>query len=295
MLKRIAVILLLPGLLTSCDKIKQTAERIFTHASVEPTAVMQVEGQTLYFDHLKGVIPDGLTGSDSIEFVQNYMRQWATTQLMYSKAIQNINTTTEIDEMAETYRRELIVNAYQQQLVAQKTAPIPEDTLRSFYQREKKHFPLEGTIVKGIFIKLPTKAPHQSKLSQWLRGMDDEDMEKISSYCDQNAVAQEIFLDNWMPYNKIIALLPDYVSPDDARLQQSTLVEQSEDFSYYLRITEMVKDGEPRPYELARADVEYTLTNRQKLEYIKHFQDELYRQAVENGEVKLLNESKEQP
>ena len=154
---------------------------------------------------------------------------------------------------------------------------------------------MEGTIIKGIFIKIPTRAPHQSKLSQWLRGMDDEDLEKISTYCDQHAVTQEMFLENWTPYNKIIQLLPDYVSPDDARLQQSTLVEQSEDFSYYLRITEMVKDGQPRPYELARGDVEYTLTNRQKLEYIKNFQDELYRQALQNGEIKLLNESGKQP
>ena len=271
MLKRIVAFILLPGLLIGCDKIKQTAEHIFTHASVEPSAVMQVEGQTLYLDHLKSVIPDGLTGQDSVEFVQNYMRQWATTQLMYSKAIQNVNTTTEIDEMAETYRRELIVNAYQQQLVVQKIAPIPEDSLRNFYEREKKHFPMEGTIIKGIFIKIPTRAPHQSKLSQWLRSMDDEDLEKISTYCDQHAVAQEMFLENWTPYNKIISLLPDYVSPDDARLQQSTLVEQSEDFSYYLRITEMVKDGQPRPYELARGDVEYTLTNRQKLEISRIF------------------------
>lgn len=295
-MRKASLLLVVIGLsLSSCDRIEQLARRIFTHASQEPEAVMQVGDQVLYLDHVEAVIPDGLTGQDSIDFVQSFMRQWGTTQLMYSKAIQNVNTVSEIEEMAETYRRELIVNAYQQQLVAQKIAPIPEDSLRNFYQREKKSFPLEGTIVKGIFIKMPTKTPQQAKLSQWLRSMSDEDMEKISTYCDKHALSQEIFLDNWTPYSKIAALLPNFISPDDPRLGQGTIVEQSEDFSYYLRITEMVKDGQPRPYELARGDIEYTLTNLQKQDYIKNFQEELYNQAVEEGEIKFFEKTKTQP
>lgn len=281
-------------LLTGCDKARQLAGRVFTHSSATNNdIVMQVGDETLYADYLKAIIPDGLTGQDSADFARDYMRQWATTQLMYSKAIQNLDATEEIDEMAETYRRELIVNAYQQQLVAQKTSPIPEDSLIAFYEREKKQFPLEETLVKGVFIKVPTKAPKQAQLSKWLKTMSDDDLESISKYCGEHAVFQEMFMEHWMPYGKIADFLPDRVEPGDPRLAGGTLVEQSEDFSYYLRLTETLKAGEPRPYELARGDILYLMTERQKLAYIKEFQKEIYRQAVKKGDVRISGKTAE--
>ena len=98
---------------------------------------------------------------------------------MYKKALRNIGNKKSIDQQAELYRKELIINQYQQQLIAEKLSDIPEDSLLAYYEKNKELFPLEAPVIKGIFIQLPTTSSDQADLKKWLSNTTDENLENI--------------------------------------------------------------------------------------------------------------------
>ncbi len=261
----------------SCNKVVQ----------LDPTKnhIMEVNGNVLSYDDIVKVMPEDLSGQDSAIFVENYKKRWATNILMYDKALRNVGSTDEINELAEIYRRELIVNEYQQQLIDQEMPELNEDSIMAFYEKQKEHFPLEEAIVKGIFIKILTSTPNQSKLSRWLSNINDENLDNIMRFCTKTAIYYDFFNDNWVYYSKISSLLPEKMDANDPALSRGTVVLQSDEYSYYLKIIGICQAGEPKPYEFIRPELMNIMANKQKIDFIHNFQEDLYQKALKNNTI----------
>ena len=55
---------------------------------------------------------------DSLTFIQQYINNWAQEELLLQKAVLNINQDKlEIDKRLESYRRSLLIHAYEQKLI----------------------------------------------------------------------------------------------------------------------------------------------------------------------------------
>lgn len=261
----------------SCNKVVQ----------LDPTKnhIMEVNGNVLSYDDIVKVMPEDLSGQDSAIFVENYKKRWATNILMYDKALRNVGSTDEINELAEIYRRELIINEYQQQLIDQEMPELNEDSIMAFYEKQKEHFPLEEAIVKGIFIKILTSTPNQSKLSRWLSNINDENLDNIMRFCTKTAIYYYFFNDNWVYYSKISSLLPEKMDANDPALSRGTVVLQSDEYSYYLKIIGICQAGEPKPYEFIRPELMNIMANKQKIDFIHNFQEDLYQKALKNNTI----------
>jgi len=261
----------------SCNKVVQ----------LDPTKnhIMEVNGNVLSYDDIVKVMPEDLSGQDSAIFVENYKKRWATNILTYDKALRNVGSTDEINELAEIYRRELIINEYQQQLIDQEMPELNEDSIMAFYEKQKEHFPLEEAIVKGIFIKILTSTPNQSKLSRWLSNINDENLDNIMRFCTKTAIYYDFFNDNWVYYSKISSLLPEKMDANDPALSRGTVVLQSDEYSYYLKIIGICQAGEPKPYEFIRPELMNIMANKQKIDFIHNFQEDLYQKALKNNTI----------
>src|SRR5574344_418345 len=261
----------------SCNKVVQ----------LDPTKnhIMEVNGNVLSYDDIVKVMPEDLSGQDSAIFVENYKKRWATNILMYDKALRNVGSTDEINELAEIYRRELIINEYEQQLIDQEMPELNEDSIMAFYEKQKEHFPLEEAIVKGIFIKILTSTPNQSKLSRWLSNINDENLDNIMRFCTKTAIYYDFFNDNWVYYSKISSLLPEKMDANDPALSRGTVVLQSDEYSYYLKIIGICQAGEPKPYEFIRPELMNIMANKQKIDFIHNFQEDLYQKALKNNTI----------
>lgn len=249
-------------------------------------ALIKVDGDILYTEDVIAIMPEHFNGEDSIRFIEHYKKKWATQLLMHNKAKQNIGTTEEIERMAEEYRKGLIILEYQQQLIDQNLSPITEEELAEIYKQEKNNFRLKEPIAKGIFIKLQNNAPEQEALVEWLKNVNDENIDDIARYCTQHAALHEFYLD-WVPYSKIKALLATPIDANDPALDRGIIVQRSENDVYYLRITGKCQAGDNMPYELAKQDLQKILTNRKKLTFLQDFQQKIYENAIEKQTVIL--------
>lgn len=250
--------------------------------------VMEYQGEVLYLNEIKSAMPDGLvTSEDSSAFIESYKRKWASDKILYSQALNNVGNTEEIEELTEAYRKELIISEYLRKITDQNITPVTEDSLYHFYERNKERFILDYTVVKGVFIKVRSSAPDQSKLSKWLSDINDENLENIAKYCTKYAVSQNLFIEQWIPFSKASELMAKELNCNDPALSRGTIVQQSDDYTYYLKITGLCKEGSSQPFELVEANIYNLLNNKAKIDYIQQFYDDLYEKAVEKGSIKL--------
>lgn len=277
--RHITLVLILALGITSC----QQTLRDFTR-----DAVLEVEGVVLYQDEIDDFIPEGISASDSTYLVETFKKQWITRVLVYKMAYKNIGNSAEIKQMADAYQKELTINHYQQQLIAENLKEVSEDSLMSYYQKNKELFLLDEAVIKGIFIKLPSSSIEQEDLVNWLSNTTDENLENIMRYCTQHAVFYEFFLESWTPYGKIAHMLPESVDSNDPALTRGSIKQAKEDYTYYLRITGKCNAGQPQPYEMIRPELQNILLNQEKIKFIQTFQQSLYDKAIANGQIKYF-------
>lgn len=275
MRKAISIILLVCALV-SCQKIQRDLTR---------DAILEMNGNFLYLDEIEKIIPKGLSIADSAEYANTYKKQWIISNLMYEKALKNVGSSKDVDKLTELYKRELIINKYQQILISEKLKHIPEDSLFSFYNKNKDLFLLKDPIIKGIFIQVHNTAPDQSELSKLLSEINDDNLDSIMRYCTGNAIKYDFFIDNWTPYQEIANKLPQLIESTDPILSRGTIVQQSEEYSYYLKVTGLCKAGDPSPYELIKSELHNILLNKEKIQFITDFRQELYNEAINQGLV----------
>ncbi len=273
-------------LTSSCNKI----------LSVDPERIpiMAVNNEILYLDEIERILPDNITGKDSINFVETYKKNWAVNILLYEKALQNIRSTEEIDRLTEEYRKELIINSYQQNLVSQKLKNISNDALLDVYEKEKHNFVLEEPIIKGVYVQLPNKAPNQKQLKQWLTDMNDKTLEKIEKYCIQYASNYIFFMEEWVPYFRVDKLFPNHVDWTDPILTRGLVEQKDSTHVYFLRITGRVNPGSIEPFEVAQNKIMNILTHREKMNYIKEFENSLYNNAIKKEKITFFKQNEEE-
>lgn len=252
------------------------------------TPLVELDGNFLYREDLQAVLPASLSQEDSTRFVEQYVRNWLEDILLYEKAQSNIPNSAEIEKLVENYRKALIMHVYQQALIHQKfSEEILEEELTEYYTQNQELFKLERPLMKGLFIKVPLKAPGLNNVRRWYKNEAQTAVESLEKYSLQNAVKYEYFYDKWIPAEDIVNLLPLQVSDVDEYLNKNKHIELKDTaFHYFLNVTDYLGKGGQEPYDFARAQVKDILLNIRQVEYMETVKNDLYRQAFEKEEIK---------
>lgn len=253
------------------------------------TPLVETKGRFLYREDLQAALPAGLTTDDSLLFADRYVRRWIEETLLYEKAKENIPDNAAIERQVENYRRTLILHTYRQALIHQKLADnVGEEEVEAYYHSHAGLFRVESPLVKGLFIKVPLKAPQLSEVRRWYKSDSHEAVEHLEKYSLRNAVKYEYFYDKWRPVSEVFAWMPrqEGITAEN-RLQGNRHIElQDTAFHYFLHITDYRAAGEEEPYEIARVRARELLLNERQAAFLKQADEDLYREAIENDEVK---------
>lgn len=252
------------------------------------TPVMEVAGQTLYYEDIMEIMPAGLSPTDSSNFAENYIHRWAVNALLYDKAANNVDMK-DINRRTEQFKRELIINEYKRGLVENRMKDISEDSIAAFYEKQKDIFPLKEAVVKGVYLKVPANAKKRIQLEKWLEDLNDGNLDNIMRYCTQYALDCKFFNDTWTNYPEIASLMPEQKDSNDPALTRGTIIQYTEKEIHYLKISGLINAGKPMPLEMAAPDILNILTNKQKHDIIRNFENELYQEAIEDRQLRTFN------
>ncbi len=250
--------------------------------------LVEVEGSFLYREDVESACPVQCKGQDSVRWAGRFVRNWVEEELLYAKARENVGSTPQIERLVENYRRSLIVQAYQEELLRQQSPQqMGDSALRAYYESNLDLFKAEHPLVKGLFMKVPLTAPQIAEVRRWYKSDSHEAVEQLEKYSLRNAVVYEYFYDRWVPVSELQDLMP---LPDNdlaSFLDKNRHVERKDTaYYYFLHVTELLMPGAQEPYDFARPQVENLVRNAGQVEFLKQVKSDLYRRAEQRQMVK---------
>ena len=100
--------------------------------------VAEVNGIFLYEEDVLRSLPLNLPREDSARYADDFIRNWVEETLLYQQAEHNVKTGERIEQMVQAYRKSLIIQDYQQQLIAQYLSEeLTEEEMLRFYDGNK--------------------------------------------------------------------------------------------------------------------------------------------------------------
>ena len=282
MMRNVPVFFLMLFVLCACKK---------TVVTEEPNVLVRVSDEVLRTDEIN--LPKGISKEDSALYVQDYIRDWAEDALFYQQAERNIADDAEIEKLVNNYRKALIMHEYQQSLVIQKISnEIPEQDLVNYYSKNEQLFKLDYPLIKGLFIKVPIKAPELNKLRRWYKSNTQDAVDHMEKYSIQHAVKYEYFYDRWLPLDDIAEQIPlDEENPEEFLMKNRSVEKKDSEFYYFLNISDLRRKGSQMPYEYARSQVKSMVLNQKQVDFIKQVRKELYERALKSGNVITYSEN----
>ncbi|MDH6307467.1 hypothetical protein M2451_000616 [Dysgonomonas sp. PFB1-18] len=254
------------------------------------TPVVSVEGDILYKADLDEALPSGLSGEDSIAAAKSYIEIWINDKLMYNIAKQNIVNKSSIDALVEDYRKSLIVNSYQEQLLKEHYQSVSDSELKNYYELHKDKFKLEENIIKGLYLKIPSSSPELNNFLKWYKQGTDAAIENIEKNTLQNAVNYEYFYDRWVSFDDVTENIPSIIEDKSRFLQTNKSMEVRDSlFVYLLNIKEYKLKGSEAPYEYIKGTLKEVYSEQRKADYLKQVRKDLYDKGVSNEEIKFYD------
>lgn len=253
----------------------------------DKTVLAEVNGEKLLLSDALKKMPDGLIGSDSANFVKEYLANTIKEKIIYSLAQKSVSENADIDSMVEVYRKSLLVFEYQQQLLNSKFSnEVSDKELLAFYDENKSRFLSDQDLLKGVFLKVDVNAPNIEDLRRWCRKPNSESLDKIESYSVQNAVVYNYFMDDWKGLTQVAGSMPKITSNTSQYLRPGNTVEVKDDeFVYMLYVKDCVLRGKTAPFEYIKPMVKNVLLNSRKTEFLRKYEQDLFDNAVKDGKV----------
>lgn len=283
-MKKTVFPLLVIFMLAACNKDDQAIKRL---------PVAEVGKTILYFDEIPDLIQPGITGSDSVALVQNYINMWAKRKLLLMKAEENLSEDqkNEVARQLEETRANLLIYQYQRQMMLERMdTTITEAELESYYAANEKAFTLSSNIIKALFIKLPVETPGLWKIKTLARSADQSDLQQLESQCFQFAEKFDDFNEEWVPMDRLSIELNQDFGNQESFLRRYTFYETTDPDSssvYLITIRDYRLRSSIAPYEYVRNDIKRIIWNARRVELIQSLENGIYNEALKDNRFKI--------
>ncbi|MFC3196406.1 hypothetical protein ACFOET_02145 [Parapedobacter deserti] len=267
------------SLFISCDRGK-------------PKPVARSFDQYLYPEDLQGVVPNGVTGDDSVQLVRAYIEQWSRQQALLHYARRNMNTNPEhLERRVEEYKNGLIIYEYEQALVNQKLdTVVSDDEVRTYYESRKELFMLKQPILKLSYIRLKKDAPELDRVKRWFLSTDFKEQDLLEKYCSMYALQYALRDTAWYYADDLIKKVPLSRVGEDNYGQIGRIFEIIENNELYLIILHDSKFRDTRsPLSLAQSNIRNLILNKRKIELIDQMQRSIVDDARRKNNIEIFN------
>ena len=261
------------------------------------TTLARAGGNELRMRDVESVVPKGVTGEDSAAFMKVYVGRWVRKQLKLQEAeILFSSSADDIDKMVEEYRQALLIRKLDQHYVDRSIdTTFTDSEITAYYNAHKADFRLDRTLVKGRIVQFGEGYRQARKLRELMGAKSEAQQQDFHDICAKNDFTVTDFRDQWVDFPEFLSYLPTLRSQSYDSVLASTAVQEMRDIRshYYFQIDAVRREGEPIPLERLRGTIRRILFNQRQSEIIRNYEEELFNRATENGEVKILDNTKE--
>lgn len=227
---------------------------------------------------------------DSTFFIERYMNLWIRKQLMIYHAEINISSDLlDYEAQIAEYRSSLLIYAYQQELINQNfDTSITSKEISDYYNQYREEFKLVKNIFMGRYIVVDKSAPKSKNLKKWYKSNKPDDIESLTDYCHQFAKEYYLSDSSWQYFSSINNKLPKFITEEEYFLENTKGVWfEDQQYRHYIYIKNYQIKGSISPLALEREKIRNVLLNKNKIQYLKQLEDELYQNALALKKIKI--------
>ena len=116
-----------------------------------------------------------------------------------------------------------------------------------------------------------------------------EKQAKLNEYCMSYAKAYDRFNDQWVAADMVLKNTPAVIKDQNEFLERNRFVE-STDMNYYyiVCIRDYRLSGQVSPIEYIQNDIRNLILSKQKIEFLKQIEKDIYKEGLDNNKVKLF-------
>ncbi len=269
--------------LVSCDSLWKESH--------DGDPIARVGELYLYKDEIAPLLTANMSKADSASFVTDYINNWASKQLLLSKAKINLSEEklAEFDALVETYKTDLYTRAYKEALVQQSSdSVISRSQMEAFYEKEKENFKIREKLVSLRFIHLPLQFMDKETVIEKLKDFKEEDVRYLDSIGVQFKKLN--FNDSiWVSVSRVREEIPPLtLENQDRYLKKSQFFELQDSLGVYLaKITGVLEINDIAPLSYIEPSIRQVLLNRRKLDYIRKLETEIIDEAIKEKEFEV--------
>lgn len=254
----------------------------------EPIA--KVGTKVLTMEELKKNVPNYLDAADSSLWADDYIKKWIQRELFLMKAEESLGAEMkDVSKELEDYRSSLIVYRYKNELMKQKMdTAVKETDIQKYFNDNKESFILNRNIVKAIYIKVPLKVSSPENIKELCSSNDPAKLARLNEYCLSYAKAYDRFNDQWVAADMVLKNTPMEIKDQKSFLERNRYAESNDrDYYYIVCIRDYRLAGQVSPNEYVHNDIKNLILSKQKIQFLKQIEKDVYKEGVENKKVKL--------
>lgn len=170
----------------------------------------RVYDKYLYSSEVELLGLSGLSPEDSMNLVNEYVRNWINRHLMVAYAERNLpKEDLDIEEQIENYRESLLVYNYETEYLAQKLdTAVTDDQIETYYQEHLTEFVLDEDIYRLNFIVTSSADSKADSVKIWMRDPKPEARFAMERFASRYAITANLNDSLWFSYTELASIFP---------------------------------------------------------------------------------------
>ena len=258
----------------------------------EGDAIARVNNEYLYPSDLENLVPSGTSKKDSIAIVNDFIKRWATQQLLMNNANKNIGKSKqiELDELINQYKIDLYSKAYLEQLVITKIdTVITKEEIEKYYNTNKNNFKANSPLVKLRYVNLVKGNNKLANISAKFSSFKSKDKKELKSLAIQ--FKDYAFNDSiWVDIDQVYERLP-FVNQDNMAkfIDEGISYQYADSTSIWLvKVRDMVQKNEVVPFSYISPTIKQIILNKRKTDLINKIQTEITNDAIKDNDFEIF-------
>ena len=255
--------------------------------SVDKNILASAFDKNLYYDDVVLELPSNII--DTSLFIEKYIEEWVSDQVMLKQALINIDEDDYIDASVEKFKNSLLIFEYQKELINQNfDTTISYVEILDYYNNNIDKFKLDQDIFKGRLVIIDKNAPNLKSLYNNFKSNDDDEIDDLISYCMLYALEYYVNDSSWNYFSSIKRKLPKNISETKIFYSKRKYdIVEDDNFLYLLFIKDFKFKGSISPFSVEKDKIKSFILNENKISYIKMLEKNIVNDAKLSNDIKI--------
>ena len=255
--------------------------------SVDNDIVASAFDKNLYYGDVVLELPANF--SDTALYIQKYIDEWITEEVMLKQALINIDEDDYIDAAVQKFKNSLLIFEYQKELINQNfDTTVSTVEILDYYNDNIEKFKLDQDIFKGRLVIIDKDAPNLKSLYRNFKSNDNDEIDDLISYC--MLYASEYYVNDsiWNYFGSIKRKLPTNISETKIFYSKRKYdIVEDDNFLYLLFIKDFKFKGSISPFSVEKDKIKSLILNENKISYIKMLEKNIVNDAKLSNDIKI--------